>query len=66
VYTALHLNVPQQGTSKTRLLMRKLKWALIGILAPEVVLFNAWTQWRDAKKLSASVKAKVNYVRIRT
>ncbi|KAI9866182.1 MAG: hypothetical protein M1813_001743 [Trichoglossum hirsutum] len=41
--------------------MRKLKWALIGILALEVVLFNAWTQWRDAKKLSASVKAKGSF-----
>ena len=53
VFSALHLNVTRKNTSKTGILLHKLKWMTIGIIAPEVLLFNAWSQWRSARHLTA-------------
>ena len=44
--------------------MRKLKWVLIGVLAPEVLLLNAWSQWRSARDLLAQFKEEAERVRI--
>jgi hypothetical protein len=44
VYTALHLNVPRkQGI--WAMLRSKLRWTLLGLLAPEIVLFCAASQF---------------------
>uniref|UniRef100_U4LQ61 Uncharacterized protein n=1 Tax=Pyronema omphalodes (strain CBS 100304) TaxID=1076935 RepID=U4LQ61_PYROM len=51
VYTAVHLNVPPQGEKKRYFYLRKAKWVLVALLAPEVVLYTAWSQWRDARWL---------------
>lgn len=51
VYTAVHLNVPPQGEKKRYFYLRKAKWVLVALLAPEVVLYTAWSQWRDARRL---------------
>ncbi|KAM5341708.1 hypothetical protein ACJ41O_014739 [Fusarium nematophilum] len=51
IYTALHLNVP--GNTKAMAMLReKLKWVLIGLIAPEVVLYLASSQFLDARRLS--------------
>ncbi|KAF4982285.1 hypothetical protein FZEAL_2071 [Fusarium zealandicum] len=51
IYTALHLNVP--GNRKAMAMLReKLKWVLIGLIAPEVVLYLASSQFLDARRLS--------------
>lgn len=52
VYTAIHLNVPwatPPHNSELVYFRRKSKWALIALLAPEVVLYTAWKQWSDAR-----------------
>ncbi|KAK0649662.1 hypothetical protein B0T16DRAFT_492250 [Cercophora newfieldiana] len=34
---------------------RKATWVLIGMFAPEFVVYSAWSQWRTARKLTALV-----------
>ncbi|QDS72988.1 hypothetical protein FKW77_008877 [Venturia effusa] len=46
VYTALHLNVPKQGSTAVDELLRKAKWVAVGIFAPEVVVYSAFVQLR--------------------
>ncbi|CZT42690.1 uncharacterized protein RSE6_02630 [Rhynchosporium secalis] len=50
IWTALHLHVPGESEKYHRQLLRKLKWLIIGLLAPEYVLFNAWYQYVQAKQ----------------
>jgi hypothetical protein len=52
VCTAVHLNVPPENEGKFAFYRRKTKWVLIALLAPEVVLYTAWSQWRDARWLA--------------
>ena len=55
VYTAVHLNIPKNGTTKLQLYKVKTQWVVLGIVVPEVVLYTAWSQWYSAKKLTAKV-----------
>lgn len=50
VYTAIHLNVPAKSDTALRLWLRKLKWASVAILAPEIVVYAAFEQWYCARK----------------
>jgi hypothetical protein len=51
VYTAIHLNIPTPGELAWKKTMRKAKWVLIGIFAPQVVLYTALQQWWFARRL---------------
>lgn len=51
VYTAIHLNIPTPRESAWKQTFRKTKWVLIGIFAPEVVLYTALQQWWSARRL---------------
>lgn len=51
IYTALHQNVPGE-TGRLRALATKGKWVLIGLLAPEVVLYLACSQFLEARRLA--------------
>ena len=42
VYTALHLNVPGHKISTASIVDLKTKYVLYGLLAPELIVFNAW------------------------
>ena len=33
----------------------KFKWVIIGMFAPELVVYAAWSQWSSARKLQALV-----------
>lgn len=57
VYTALHLNIPPANSSKTFLTWRKTKWILVGLFAPEVVVYIAWAQRQRVKRLSEDVES---------
>ena len=46
VWSALHLNVPAPKESSLKRLGRKTLWVIMGVLAPEFVLFTAFSQWR--------------------
>ncbi|KAF8242337.1 hypothetical protein K440DRAFT_495513, partial [Wilcoxina mikolae CBS 423.85] len=45
VYSALHPNVPAYGESRLVTYRRAVKWALIALIAPEVVLLSAYFQF---------------------
>ncbi|KAF1927529.1 uncharacterized protein M421DRAFT_393038 [Didymella exigua CBS 183.55] len=51
VYSAVHLNVPRKGESSIRVLVREFKWCIIGLFAPELILYTAWRQLASARQL---------------
>ena len=51
VYSAMHLNVPPRGESNIQFLTRNVRWALLGIFGPELVVFIAWKQYLSAKTI---------------
>lgn len=51
IWTLLHLNLP--GHKERHLhILRKLCWMVLGLLAPELVVWNAWEQKRIVGQLS--------------
>lgn len=63
IYNAIHLNVPPRNTGKWKLLLRKVQRASIAIYAPEIVLYSAITQFRDAYKIKKEVNAMRGQIR---
>lgn len=51
IWTSLHLNVPQHG-KESRQKYHQLGWMILGLLAPELVVWNAWEQRKKVKQLS--------------
>lgn len=60
VWTAMHLNIPPVTESSAQSWLRNLTWGLIGVFAPELVVFAAWRQYNSAKELCAEVKVPIN------
>ena len=56
VYTALHLNLPSPESSTSAVYMEKTWWVLLGIFAPELVVYTAWGQWNSARRLTTRIK----------
>ena len=50
VWTAVHLNIPEHHRTKAQL-WRKIKWLVLGLVAPEMVAYVAWHQRQEAKKI---------------
>ncbi|KAK3317033.1 hypothetical protein B0H66DRAFT_452238, partial [Apodospora peruviana] len=48
VYTAVHLNIPAKGTTAFGNSIRKAKWVVIGIFAPQLAVCTALVQLRAA------------------
>ncbi|THY75313.1 hypothetical protein D6C86_03695 [Aureobasidium pullulans] len=60
LWTALHLNIPHYSDAThpwyiKRQMWRKLGWLTLGLLAPEMIVYAAWDQWRKAKKLKKAI-----------
>lgn len=51
VYSAMHLNVPPHRESTFQFWLRNIKWGLLGIFGPELVIFIAWKQYLSAKSI---------------
>ena len=51
VYTAVHINVPPRGAGQWWWFLKKTKWTILGIFAPELVLFTVWDQFSRAIQL---------------
>jgi hypothetical protein len=57
VWTAVHLNIPAKIDKKRPLkerlwsnyYYRRIRWVLLGLLAPELVVYTAWMQWESAR-----------------
>ena len=70
VWTAVHLNIPVPIPSpdnrplKIRIwrnyYCRRARWVLLGLLAPELVVYTAWMQWESARKLVQRSKKWTN------
>ncbi|KAH7336346.1 hypothetical protein BKA65DRAFT_506239 [Rhexocercosporidium sp. MPI-PUGE-AT-0058] len=68
VWSAMHLNIPPHDESTAETWIRHIKWGLVGIFAPELVVFAAWRQHNSAKELhnqmnqhiGASLQEKTN------
>lgn len=50
IYTALHLNIPNSG-KQTHTIASKAKWVFIGLIALEIVLYLAVSQFLEARNL---------------
>jgi hypothetical protein len=48
VWTSIHLNVPPPHESAWLAWRRKMKWVVIALFAPEVVVLTAFQQWLTA------------------
>lgn len=56
VYSAMHLNLPMYHESGARYVWRYCKWALIGVLGPELVVWTAWRQYISAHALRNEIR----------
>ena len=54
-WTALHLNIPEHRKAKSQWL-RKTRWLLIGLIAPEFVAYVAWRQRQEARQVLRRVR----------
>ena len=52
VWTAIHLNVPAHGEGQLSQWLRKVKWVLLAIPAPELGVYTALEQYMQAKGLA--------------
>jgi len=50
VWSCVHLNVPDHKGERKQI-WRKIGWVIVGSLVPEMVVFTAWYQRHEAKKL---------------
>ena len=50
LYTMLHLNIPAPGERVGAHVRRKIRWTLLGLLAPEIPMLFACGQWASAKR----------------
>lgn len=57
VWSAVHLNLPQHRKTSSQHL-RKFKWLVIGLIAPEVVAFVAWQQRYEARRLIEAISMR--------
>lgn len=55
VYSAVHLNIPRKGESNYRVLLRELQWCVLGLFAPELILYTAWRQLASARQLCVEI-----------
>ncbi|KAK7943071.1 uncharacterized protein PG986_012184 [Apiospora aurea] len=56
VWSAVHLNLPRHGETDLEFMYRNLKWSILGIFGPELVIWAAWRQLLSARSLTRRVK----------
>ena len=56
VWSALHLNIPQQNETALGHFLVNLRWIIAGVYAPELVVFTAWRQWSSARILGSLIQ----------
>ena len=53
VWSAMHLNIPSAREGNIQYWLRTIKWVLIGIFGPELVVFAAWRQYVSARAMQS-------------
>jgi len=56
VYSAVHLNVPRKSEGNCRVLLRELQWCILGLFAPELMVYTAWRQLASARQLCLEIE----------
>ncbi|KAK0723444.1 hypothetical protein B0T26DRAFT_641902, partial [Lasiosphaeria miniovina] len=56
IYTSLHLKVAAEDESGTTKRLRKAKWVAIAMFAPEMVVYIAWCQRHETRRLHKDVQ----------
>jgi hypothetical protein len=49
VWTVLHLNIPSPNDNYWEILLRKIRWGILAVLAPDVLVYFSALQWHRAK-----------------
>jgi hypothetical protein len=57
IWTSLHLNLPEHKKEHLQK-YRKLGWMMLGLIALEMVVWNAWEQRKKMKEVSKSMQKK--------
>ena len=60
VWSAVHLDLPEQGESKTHYTFKYVKWSILGIFGPELLIWVAWRQFISARTLTKSIQEVSN------
>lgn len=55
VWSAVHLDLPKHDEHQFHYGCRYLKWSLLGLLGPELVIWAAWRQHISARVLTKSI-----------
>jgi hypothetical protein len=74
VWTAIHLNIPAKITQPdtrhrrqriwSNRYVRRFRWVLMGLFAPELVVYTAWRQYTSAKILTTKVRDIIEKVSV--
>jgi hypothetical protein len=64
IWTAVHLNLPEHE-KESQQFYKKIVWLLLGLFAPEVVVWNAWRQRKSMKQLSGNMR-RMGYMAVET
>lgn len=57
VWSAMHLSIPRRNEKNWYHTLQYVKWSIIGVVGPELVLFAAWRQYVSAQALLGEVQA---------
>lgn len=49
IWTVLHLNIPSPSENGWKILIRKVRWGILAILAPDILVYFSALQWHRAK-----------------
>ncbi|KAM6486902.1 hypothetical protein HDV62DRAFT_233634 [Trichoderma sp. SZMC 28011] len=60
VWSAIHLDLPPHGETDIQYTYRYLKWSVLGIFGPELVIWAAWRQFISARTLTKFIQEKSN------
>jgi hypothetical protein len=55
LWTSLHLNLSRKDETAMGRVSHKLKWTLLALFAPEIIVYTAWRQYVSAQALSTEV-----------
>lgn len=56
VYSAVHLNVPRKDEDYFKGLLKEIQWCILGLFAPELILYAAWRQLASARQMYSEVE----------
>jgi hypothetical protein len=58
IYSAVHVNILHRECKLWMRLLIRCKWLLVALLAPEFIVFNAWSQRRQAVRLACMLRRR--------